>query len=178
MSLGSTMFLPEKDITHISRTKLLSNLAISMGGRAAEEVFLNDICTGARQDISQATALARAMVCDWGMSKSLGPRTFGRHEELMFLGREVSRSQDYSDQTAQLIDAEVNRLLHEAHQTAKSLLESHREQTEMLVELLLDRETVDGSDAEDIIRHGRIRTPEERDGKPAEASDADPQATP
>jgi len=168
MTLGSTMFLPEKDITHLSRTKLLSNLAIALGGRAAEEVFLPDICTGARQDLSQATALARAMVCDWGMSEELGPRTFGRHEELMFLGREVSRSQDYSDQTAQRIDSEVDRLVREALTRARNLLESHREQVEKLVELLLDRETVDGADAEDIILHGRIRTPAERGEKPAE----------
>ncbi len=176
MSLGSTMFLPEKDITHISRSKLLSNLAISMGGRAAEEVFLPDICTGARQDLTQATALARAMVCDWGMSEKLGPRTYGRHEELLFLGREVNRSQDYSDQTAQAIDAEVDRLVREAHERARALIESHRAETGMLVELLVEKETVDGRDAEDIIRFGRIRTPEER-GDPPEKDPPEPATT-
>lgn len=162
MSLGSTMFLPEKDITHLSRTKLLSNLAVSLGGRAAEEIFLPDICTGARQDLTQATAIARAMVCDWGMSEDLGPRTYGKREELMFLGREVSRSQDFSEQTAQRIDAEVDRLIREAHQKARNLLETHREQTQKLVDHLMETETVDGVDAEDIIRYGRIRTEEER----------------
>jgi cell division protease FtsH len=173
MALGSTMFLPEKDITHLSRTKLYANLTIAMGGRVAEELFLSDICTGARQDLTQATALARAMVCDFGMSESLGPRTFGRREELMFLGREVSRNQDFSDQTALRIDTEVDRLVREAHDRAKSLLESHRAETEKLVELLLDRETVDGRDAEDIIRFGRIRTPEERGDPPPPAIPAE-----
>jgi len=175
MSLGSTMFLPEKDVTHLSRTKLLSDLASDMGGRVAEEVFLNEVCTGARQDLAHATAVARAMVCDYGMSDALGPRTFGRREELMFLGREVSRNQDYSDQTALRIDAEVDRLVREAHDRAKALIESHRQETEKLVELLIERETVDGRDAEDIIRFGRIRTPEERGDKPA-AADKPPAA--
>ncbi|MCL1857433.1 MAG: ATP-dependent zinc metalloprotease FtsH [Kiritimatiellaeota bacterium] len=150
MALGGTMFLPEKDITHVSRRKLLGNLAISMGGRAAEEVFLGDICTGARQDLKEATALARAMVCDWGMSDALGPRTFGANDEMTPLfGRAAN---DYSDDTAKRIDAEVTRLLAEAHQAARALLENHRAQTETLVAALLEHETVDGPAAESIIR--------------------------
>jgi len=162
MMQGSTMFLPEKDTTHTSRTKLLGELVSYMGGRAAEEVFLKDICTGACHDLKQATSLARAMVCDLGMSDALGQRTYGHNEELMFLGREVSRSQDYSDATAKKIDEEVSRLISEAHATARKLLETHREQTETLVNLLLEKETVDGKDAEDIVKFGRIRTEEER----------------
>ena len=162
MSLGSTMFLPKKDRLSMSKSLLLSELVISMGGRVAEELFLPDICTGARQDLTQATQIARAMVCDWGMSEALGPRTFGNHEELMFLGREVSRSQDYSEKTAQEIDEEVTRLLREAHEKARVMLEAHRDAVEALVAELLEKETVSGNVAEDIVQFGRVRTPEER----------------
>ncbi len=168
MSLGSTMFLPEKDRTHVSKAYLLDELVVSMGGRAAEEVFLPDICTGAKQDLAQASRLARAMVCEWGMSDVLGPRAFGHQEELVFLGREVNRTQDYSEKTAQMIDAEISRLLREAHDRAVGTLREHKEAVDKLVELLLEKETIDGRDAEDIIRFGRIRTPEERGDPPPE----------
>ena len=166
MSLGSTMFLPKKDRTHTSKAFLLSQLVISMGGRAAEEVFLPDICTGASQDLSQATRLAHAMICDWGMSDNLGPRTFGRNEELVFLGKEVNRTQDYSEKTAQEIDLEVSKLLKNAHDKALELLAEHRAAVEGLVAQLLEHETVNGTVAEDIVKYGRIRTPEERGEAP------------
>ena len=166
MSLGSTMFLPKKDRLSITTAYLKADLVISMGGRVAEELFLPDVSTGARQDLLQATHLARSMVCDWGMSEALGPRTFGNNEELMFLGREVSRSQDYSEKTAQTIDAEVSRLLREAHDQARELLDKHRDAVEMLVKELIEKETVSGDVAEDIVNHGRIRTPEERGDAP------------
>ncbi len=171
MALGATMFLPKKDRNHFTRTQMLAQLATAMGGRVAEELFLDDISSGASQDLRQATALARHMVCDWGMSSELGPRTFGAREEMMFLGREVGRSQDYSEETARTIDAEVDKLVRGAHATAHTLLETHKERVHALVDLLLEQETVDGDDAEDLIRLGRIRTPEER-----EADDPDPDA--
>lgn len=179
MSLGSTMFLPKKDRLSISSEYLLSGLVIGMGGRVAEELFLPDISTGARQDLVQATQIARSMVCEWGMSEELGPRTFGNHEELMFLGREVSRSQDYSEKTAQAIDNEVTRLLREAHEKARQMLDSHREAVEMLVAQLIEKETVSGDVAEDIVTFGRIRTPEERgELPPALPPDLPPEAKP
>ena len=166
MSLGSTMFLPEKDRVSLSRSHLLAGLVISMGGRVAEELFLPDICTGARQDLFQATRLARSMVCDWGMSEALGPRTFGHQEELTFLGRDVNRSQDYSEKTAQAIDEEVTRLLREAYDQARDMLQKHQEAVELLVKELLVKETVSGFVAEDIVKYGRVRTPEERGDVP------------
>ncbi|MGI5869322.1 MAG: ATP-dependent zinc metalloprotease FtsH, partial [Kiritimatiellia bacterium] len=175
MSLGSTMFLPEKDRLGYSEGYLKSNLVILMGGRVAEALFLPDISTGARQDLQQATRLARAMVCEWGMSETLGPRTFGSNEELMFLGREVSRSQDYSENTAQQIDCEVSRLLAAAYDEARDLLKKHRGAVEILVAELLDKETVSGDVAEDIVKYGRIRTPEER-GTPAPEAPPPPPA--
>ncbi|NLB69181.1 MAG: ATP-dependent zinc metalloprotease FtsH [Lentisphaerae bacterium] len=168
MSLGSTMFLPEKDRLSISRSYLLDQLVISMGGRVAEELFLPDICTGARQDLAQATKLAHSMVCDWGMSEALGPRTFGRNEELVFLGREVNRTQDYSESTARKIDEEVSRILTEAHEKAREILSAHKEAVVKLVDELLEKETVSGLVAEEIVKFGRVRTPEERGEVPPE----------
>jgi len=163
MALGATMFLPKKDRLHFTRTQMLAQLATAMGGRVAEELFLDDISSGARQDLRQATELARHMVCDWGMSAKLGPRTFGNREEMMFLGREVGRSQDYSESTAQAIDGEVDALVRAAHRQAREILESDAERVKQLVDMLLEQETVDGRDAEDLIRLGRIRSPEERE---------------
>ena len=169
MALGLTAFLPEKDKVSVTRRHLLADLAISMGGRVAEELFLPDVSTGARQDLQQATRMAHAMVCDWGLSEKLGPRTFGKNEELVFLGHEVNRTQDYSEETARLIDEEVTALLRAAHDRAHELIESHRDAMEALVAELLEKETVDGPDAEDIVKFGRVRTPEERGETPPPA---------
>ena len=168
MALGATMFLPKKDKVQYTRTQMLAMLATDMGGRVAEELFLDDVSSGAQQDLRQATELAHRMVCDWGLSETLGPRTFGVREEMMFLGREVGRQQDYSELTAQKIDAEVGRLISEAHAKAKEILEANRDKVELLVTTLLDKETIDGDDATDIIKFGRVRTHEERfpDGEP------------
>jgi cell division protease FtsH len=116
------------------------------------------------------------MVCDWGMSAKLGPRTFGSREEMMFLGREVGRSQDFSEATAQAIDAEVDALVRHAFQQARDILTAHSDRVKALVDLLLEHETVDGGDAEDLIRFGRIRTPEEREDEqtPKTAENGEP----
>ena len=158
-ALGLTAFLPKKDKLHYTRRNILADLVVAMGGRAAEEVFLDDISTGARQDLKQATELAHAYVCDWGLSDKLGPRTFGKNEELVFLGAEVNRTQDYSEETARLIDDEVTRLLRDAHDEARAILESRRERVELLVKELLEKETVDGPVAEALIRDGRLPPP-------------------
>ena len=170
MALGATMFLPKKDKVQYTRTQMLAMLATDMGGRVAEELFLDDVSSGAQQDLRQATELAHRMVCDWGLSETLGPRTFGVREEMMFLGREVGRQQDYSELTAQKIDAEVGRLISEVHAKAKEILEANRDKVELLVTTLLDKETIDGDDATDIIKFGRVRTHEERfpDGEPVD----------
>ena len=119
-ALGATMQLPVKDAYTQGRRKLVGMLAGLMGGRAAEEIACSDITTGAQNDLKQATRIARLMVCDWGMSDSLGPQAYGDNQEVLFLGREVSRNQDYSEATAQKIDNEVNRMLREAYDQAKS----------------------------------------------------------
>jgi cell division protease FtsH len=181
--LGATMSLPVKDRYMEGRLKLMGILTMFMGGRVAEELFFGDITSGASSDLKQATRLARLMVCDWGMSEELGPQTFGAHEELMFLGREVSRNQDFSEDTARRIDAEVNKLLRQAYTRARALIESHREQMDAIAKLLLERETLDGRDAEDLLKHGRIRSDAERGedaetAMPAAAAPAAPSAVP
>jgi cell division protease FtsH len=170
-ALGATMQLPEKDTYTQGRKKLISMLTGLMGGRAAEEIACNDITTGAQNDFKQATRIARLMVCDWGMSEALGPQAFGEREEVLFLGREVSRNQDYSETTAQKIDEEVNRLLRDAYKQAKEILLLKRDKLELLAKMLLERETVDGRDVDEIMKHGRILSEVER-------SEADEKAAP
>jgi cell division protease FtsH len=160
--LGATMQLPEKDRYLEGRHKLEGLLAGLMGGRVAEELSFGDISSGAASDLKEATRIARLMVCGWGMSPELGPQTFGQHEEVLFLGREVTRSQDFSEDTARRIDAEVNRLLREAHRRAQTLIEAHRDKLDLIANLLLERETLDGRDVEEIVRHGHILTEEAR----------------
>ena len=161
--LGATMSLPEKDSYTKTRTKLLGELCGAMGGRAAEEIVFTEITTGASQDLKVSTSIARMMVCNWGMSEELGPQRFGQNQEVMFLGREVSRQQDYSEETARRIDAEVARLLREAHERAVRILEENRAKLEMVAQRLLELETIDGRDVKDIVELGRVRTPDERD---------------
>ena len=161
--LGATMQLPEKDRYMEGRVKLRGMLSGLMGGRVAEELVFGDITSGAASDLKEATRIARLMVCTWGMSEELGPQTFGEQQELMFLGREVSRTQDYSEETARRIDSEVSKLLTGCHESARELLQTHRDTLEMIAELLLERETLDGRDVEEIVEHGRVLSEGERD---------------
>ncbi len=161
-SLGSTMQLPEKDRYTESRRKLLSMLNGIMGGRAAEEVVFGDITTGAYSDLKQATRIARMMVCEWGMSPLLGPQTFGNREETLFLGREVSRNYEFSEETSRKIDQEVSRLVTEAYDRAVKIIKEHRKELDKLAELLLERETLDGREVEEIVKHGRFLSEVER----------------
>ena len=161
--LGATMQLPEKDRYIEGRIKLFGILTGLMGGRVAEELFFEDITSGASSDLKEATRIARLMVCDWGMSSELGPQTFGENKELMFLGREINRTQNYSEATAVKIDSEISRLLRETHTHAKEILEENRDKLEMIANALLERETLDGRDVEDILQHNRILSMKERD---------------
>jgi len=175
--LGATMQLPEKDRYMEGRKKLEGILTMLMGGRTAEELVFGDITSGASSDLKQATRLARLMVCDWGMSEALGPQTFGSHEELLFLGREISRNQDFSEDTARKIDAEVNRLLREAHEAARRILEGGRDKLDLIARTLLERETMDGRDVEEIVKHGRELSAGER-AAAASAEEAGPGPAP
>ena len=163
--LGATMQLPEKDRYMESRKELTGMIAGLMGGRVEEELFRDDITSGAASDFQEATRIARAMVCNWGMSEDLGPQSFGQNEELMFLGREIQRTQEYSEETAQKIDLEIHRLLTEGHNHAKKIIDENRDKLEMIVQALLARETIDGCEVEEIVALGRVLTQEERAAK-------------
>jgi len=161
--LGATMQLPEKDRHMEGREKLLGLLAGMMGGRVAEELVFKDITSGASSDLKEATRVAHHMICDWGMSEHMGPQTFGENQDLMFLGRDITRARDYSEDTARKIDAEVNALLRDAHKRATEMLQSHRDKLDTIASLLLERETLDGRDVQDIVVHGRVLSEDERD---------------
>ena len=149
MALGVTIFLPG-DRHNYTREYLEANLAIAYGGRVAEEIFLNQMSTGAGSDIESATDLARRMVCEYGMSR-LGPLTFGKKEEQIFLGREIAQHRDFSEETARQIDLEVRRLIDEAYQSAHALVESHADAMHRLGAALLERETIDAEEVRMLI---------------------------
>jgi cell division protease FtsH len=149
MALGVTIFLPG-DRHNYTREYLEANLAISYGGRVAEEIFLNQMSTGAGSDIETATDLARRMVCEYGMSR-LGPLTFGKKEEQIFLGREIAQHRDFSEETARQIDLEVRRLIDEAYQSAHSIVESHADAMHRIAAALLERETIDAEEVKMLI---------------------------
>jgi cell division protease FtsH len=150
MALGVTMQLPIDDKHNYTKEYLDTNIAILMGGRLAEEIFLNQMSTGAGNDIERATELARKMVCEWGMS-SLGPLTFGKKEEQIFLGREIAQHRDYSEDTAIKIDQEVRRLVDNGYTTAKSVLGENREVLSKIAAALLEREVLDSNEIKMIV---------------------------
>ncbi len=150
MALGVTMQLPIDDKHTYDRTYLESQLAIMMGGRVAEEIFLKTMTTGAGNDIERATEIARKMVCEWGMSQ-LGPLTFGKKEEQIFLGRELSQHRDYSEETAREIDAEVRHFIDGAYKTAFNVLDQNRDTLERIARALLEREVLDANELALII---------------------------
>jgi cell division protease FtsH len=150
MALGVTMQLPIDDKHTYTRDYLETRLAIMMGGRVAEELFLNTMTTGAGNDIEQASDLARKMTCEFGMS-SLGPITFGKKEEQIFLGREISQHRDFSEETAQKIDAEVRRFVDDGYNSARHILESNRPILETIAMALLEREVIDANEVQLII---------------------------
>ena len=149
MALGVTIFLPG-DRHNYTKEYLEANLAIAYGGRVAEEIFLNQMSTGAGSDIETATDLARRMVCEYGMSR-LGPLTFGKKEEQIFLGREIAQHRDFSEETARQIDLEVRRLIDEAYQSAHGLVESHADAMHRISAALLERETIDAEEVKMLI---------------------------
>jgi cell division protease FtsH len=149
MALGVTIFLPG-DRHNYTREYLEAKLAMSYGGRVAEEIFLNQMSTGAGSDIEVATDLARRMVCEYGMSR-LGPLTFGKKEEQIFLGREIAQHRDFSEETARQIDLEVRRLIDEAYQSAHAIVESHADAMHRIAAALLERETIDAEEVKMLI---------------------------
>jgi cell division protease FtsH len=150
MALGVTMQLPETDKHNYTLDYLNTQIAVMMGGRLAEEIFLNQMSTGAGNDIERATEMSRKMVCEWGMS-SLGPLTFGKKEEQIFLGREISQHRDFSEETAREIDSEVRRLVNTGYEKAKSIILENRDAMVRIALALLEREVLDASELKLIL---------------------------
>jgi cell division protease FtsH len=162
MALGVTMQLPEDDKHTVTKDYLETQLAILMGGRIAEEIFLKQMTTGAGNDIERATELTRKMVCEYGMSR-LGPLTFGKKEEQIFLGREISQHRDFSEETARQIDAEVKSMVDEAYRSAYGILDSRQDIMHRMAAALLERETLDANEIRMIIE-GKELPPLKIDG--------------
>jgi cell division protease FtsH len=185
-ALGYTISLPGEDKFLTTRAELLDTMAMTLGGRAAEELIFNEITTGASNDLEKVTATAKQMVMRFGMSEKLGPRVFGHDHGQPFLGREFSAEPDYSDEIAREIDDEIRRIVESAHVQARNILTEHREGLEKLSEILIKRETIEkeqfealleGATEEDVFGSAAPAPPElpvppaqpERAGRPADA---------
>ena len=156
-SLGSTMFMPTKDILNHSKNSLLAQICCAMGGRVAEELKFEEITTGASQDIKEATKIARKMVCDWGMTE-LGPIAFGENQDHIFLGRDISRSQNYSEETAQKIDSKVSDLIKDEFSRARKILKDKSILLDKLADALLQYETIDGKHVYELVEFGEFKS--------------------
>jgi len=155
-ALGMTMQLPIDDRHSYSKEFLFNTLAILLGGRVAEELILKHVTTGAGNDIERATDLARKMVCEWGMSDKLGPLTFGKKEEEVFLGRDFGTRRDFSEQIALEIDHEVRRLIVESYERTKRMLTEHIHTLRALAEALLEKEVLDSLEVDQIVNQGNF----------------------
>jgi len=151
MAAGYTKSLPSEDRHIYSQAQFKDLLATSLGGRTAEEMIFNELTTGASNDLETATHIARSMVTRYGMSEKLGPRTFGKREELVFLGREISEQRDYSDRIADEIDLEVHDIIQEAHSTAREVLDSHKAKLVQLARHLITHETIEGDELTNLL---------------------------
>ena len=158
-ALGLTQQLPTEDRHMVDRNYLQSNITVLMGGRAAEEIALQRTTSGAGNDIERATAMARKMVCEWGMSEELGPLTFGKKEEQVFLGRELSRQKDYSEKTAVLIDDEVRSVVTKGYQHAKEMLKKNIDALHSVAKALRDKESLSGEEVTSLVRGEGIENP-------------------
>ncbi|MEA2593142.1 MAG: cell division protease FtsH, partial [Actinomycetota bacterium] len=190
-ALGWTLSLPVEDRFLVSRSELIDQLAMFLGGRVAEELVFGDPTTGASDDLERATKTARKMVCEWGMSETLGPITLGDKVDQPFLGRDFSAHPDYSDHVAAEIDSEIRRLVDEAHDEAWEILTNYREQLDRMVEVLLDKETIERHEVEELLsdvpkrsargelisRPRRIKTPLDAAAAAAVAKNGDAQDT-
>ncbi len=189
-ALGMTMYLPKKDILGQSKKELLNHICMAMGGRLGEEIETGDFSNGAAGDIKQATKIARHMVCDWGMS-DLGPVALGENSEHMFLAKEITRSQNYSEETAKRIDEAIRSIVNDQYDRAKGIIEDHREVLKLIAEALLEFETIEGKHVKEIMAEGKIISPiesndlirkkkdqEEEDGKEEPKEEKKPEIGP
>ena len=157
-SLGSTMFIPKKDVLTHAMKRMLNQIAMGLGGRVAEELVMGDISSGAAGDIKQVTKIARHMVCDWGMSP-LGPIAFGDNLDTVFLGREITRTENVSEETARKIDEEIHRIISEQLERTRQILGEHRSALDKVAASLIEFETLEGRHVLEILQFGEMRSP-------------------
>jgi len=156
-ALGLTQQLPIDERHTYNKDYLINNIRVLMGGRVAEELALNHITTGAGNDIERATEMARKMVCEWGMGK-MGPVSFGKKEEHIFLGREMAENRNFSEQTAVEIDTEIKQIVHDAYAEAKKIVAEHRKELKDLANYLLDKESINGPEVDKILGIESVKT--------------------
>ncbi len=176
-ALGATWYLPNEEKFLASRTELYNRITALLGGRTAEELTFGDVTTGAGDDLNRATDIARAMVCEYGMSEKLGSITLGKKDEMVFIGRDMMKDKNYSEQTAQLIDGEVKRIVETCHKRATEILKKNRKFLKIMAEALLDREVLDSSDVDDIMA-GRKLGPKPAPKSPTNNTPSTPSASP
>ena len=179
-ALGYTISLPTEDKFLTTRAELNDTMAMTLGGRAAEEIVFSEITTGASNDLEKVTETAKQMVMRFGMSERLGPRVFGHDRSMPFLGREFSAEPDYSDEVAREIDDEVRRMVEDAHQTSKDILSEHREQLDTISRILLERETIEADEFIALLEgkpEEEVFTDEEEEAKPPEAPPVEEKGT-
>ena len=167
---GYTLSLPKEDRYYATRSEMLDELKVLLGGRVAEALVLKEISSGASNDLQRATALARQMICEYGMSEKIGPVTFGHRQDQVFLGRDIARDKDYSEEVAAEIDKEVRAFLDDAYAATEKLLNENMDKLHLIAEALIERETLEKEEIADIVKYGRILTKEEREAMEA-ASD-------
>ncbi|TMH47494.1 MAG: cell division protein FtsH, partial [Betaproteobacteria bacterium] len=171
-ALGVTMQLPEQDRYSMDRDRLLSTIAVLFGGRIAEELFMGQMTTGASNDFERATALARSMVTQWGMSDAMGPMVYGENEGEVFLGRSITTHKNVSEVTMQKVDAEIRKIIDQQFALAKKLILDNRDKVEAMAKALLELETIDADQIQDIMDGRPPRPPK----PPAQAPQQPPQA--
>ncbi len=155
-ALGATWYLPNEERFLASKTELLHRITALLGGRSAEELTFGDVTTGAGDDLNRATEIARAMICEYGMSEKLGSITLGKKDDMVFIGRDMMKEKSYSEQTAQTIDGEVKRIVEECHKKAMDILKKNRKFLKIMAEALLEREILDSTDVDNILAGRKI----------------------
>jgi cell division protease FtsH len=173
-ALGVTMQLPTEDRFSMDREHLLQNISVLFGGRIAEEVFMNQMTTGASNDFERATEMARRMVTQWGMSDAMGPMVYGENEGEIFLGRSVTTHKNVSETTMQKVDAEIRRIVDEQYALARRLIEGNREKIEVMAKALLEWETLDAEQIADIMEGKAPRSPKPSQSRPNPPADSEP----
>ena len=180
---GYTLSLPKEDRYYATRSEMLDELKVLLGGRVAEALVLKEISSGASNDLQRATSLARQMICEYGMSHELGPMTFGHRQDQVFLGRDIGRDKDYSEEVAAKIDKEIRKFIDEAYQKTESLLNENMDKLHLIADALIERETLEGEEIDQLMKYGKILSKEENTSEigtpePAEVQPAESSAAP